>query len=55
MTTKTKPRRARGSRPEGRGLELRSHGGKLFWKVDVIKWWGTKERYVVLRIRRAPR
>ena len=52
--TKKKPRRAKGRRSASpdRGYELYGPGRKLWWKVDLLRAFGTKERYAVLRIRR---
>jgi hypothetical protein len=38
----------------GPGWRLVNPRGKLFWKVDVLRAFGSKERYAVLRIRRLP-
>jgi hypothetical protein len=38
----------------GAGWRLVNPKQTLFWKVDVLRAFGTKERYAVLRIRRLP-
>lgn len=47
------PRRAksRGTVQPSRGWRLVNPKQTLFWKVDVQRIFGTKEHYVVLRIR----
>lgn len=48
------PRRAesRGSVAAGRGYRLLNPRQTLYWKVDVLRVFGTKEHYAVLRLRR---
>ena len=47
------PRRAksRGTIQPSRGWQLVNAKQTLYWKVDVARIFGTKEHYVVLRIR----
>jgi hypothetical protein len=54
MAKKTPRRATRKSLSPHRGYEVIGPGGKLRWKADLVGGFGTKEHYVILRLRPRP-